>query len=129
MIRLRFILAIAISLRVLCTSLSAQQLQGWEIDPLTDDGYVEYDIHTGIAEATNGVRVIYGGAVLTADKVRVDSQTGETIADGNVRIQQAEQLWVGQHMNYNFKTQQMEAKEFRTGKTPVFVEGEGLQIR
>jgi LPS-assembly protein len=128
MIRLRFILRFVISLRIFCTYLSAQQLnqQGWEIVPLTEDGYVEYDWQTSIAEATNGVRVVYGNVVLTADKVRVDTQNGETIADGNVRIQQLGQLWVGEHMDYNFKTQQMEAKQFRTGKAPIFVEGEGL---
>ena len=57
MIRLRFILTVAIFLRVFCASLSAQELQGWEIDPLTDDGYVEYDYQTGIAEATNGINI------------------------------------------------------------------------
>jgi lipopolysaccharide assembly outer membrane protein LptD (OstA) len=128
MTRLRFILAVASLLRVFCASVSAQQLQlqGWDIQPLTEDGWVEYDLETGIAEATNGVRVIYGNTVLTADKVRLDQPSGETIADGNVRIQQAEQLWVGQHMTFNFKNQQMEANQFRTGKAPFFVAGEGL---
>jgi Organic solvent tolerance protein OstA len=124
MTRLRFIFTVAIFLRVL--SVSAQQLQGWDIEPLTEDGYVEYDFHTNIAEATNGVRIIYGNIVLTADRARVNQLNGETIADGNVRIQQAEQLWVGEHMNFNFKTQQMEANQFRTGKVPFFVQGEGL---
>jgi len=128
MIRLRFILAVAIFLRLFCTPLSAQQLeqQGWDIQPLTEDGWVEYDYQTGIATGTNGVRVVYGNAVLTADKVQYNLQTGETIADGNVRIQQAEQLWVGEHFNFNFNTWQMQAKQFRTGKAPVFVQGEGL---
>src|SRR5882724_8182398 len=108
MIRLRLILAVAISLPVIRSSLSAQQLQGWDIQPLTEEGWVQYDYQTGIVEATNGVRVIYGPVVLTAEQVQVNPETGETIADGNVRIQQAEQLWLGQHMNYNFKTWQME---------------------
>ncbi len=128
MIRLRFILAVAIFLRVFCISVSAQQLQqlGWDIEPLTEDGWIEYDLDSHIAEATNGVRVIYGNAIMTADKARLNDLTGETIADGNVRIQQAEQLWVGQHMIFNFKTQQMEAQQFRSGKAPYFVAGEGL---
>src|SRR5689334_7428442 len=113
MTRLRFILAVASFLRVFCTSVSGQQLQGWDIQPLTEDGWVEYDINTGIAEATNGVRIIYGDIVLTADRARVNQATGETVADGNVRIQQAEQLWVGEHMTFNFNTKQMEAQQFR----------------
>lgn len=126
MTRLRFILAVAIFALFFRASLSAQELQGWDVKPLTDDGWVEYDYQTGTVEATNGVRVIYGLAVLTADQVQLNPQTGETTADGNVRIQQAEQLWIGQHFNYNFKTGQMEAKQFRTAKAPIFVEGEGL---
>jgi lipopolysaccharide assembly outer membrane protein LptD (OstA) len=128
MIRLRPILTLAMLWGVFCGFLSAQQLQPefWEMKPLTEDGWVEYDYQTGIAEGTNGVRIVYGNAILTADKVRLDEQSGEAIAEGQVRIQQAGQLWVGQQMNFNFKTHQMEAKEFRTGKPPIFVQGEGL---
>jgi lipopolysaccharide assembly outer membrane protein LptD (OstA) len=127
MTRLRFILTVAIFLRVFCASVSAQQMQGWDIEPLNENGWVDYDFKTSIAEATNGVRIIYGNIVLTADRARVNQLTGDTIADGNVRIQQAEQLWVGQHINFNFKTQEMEANQFRTGKAPFFVQGEGLR--
>ena len=70
--------------------------------------------------------VRYGSAFLTADQVSVNQQSGEVIADGNVRIQSEEQIWAGEHIRYNFKTRQMEAEQFRTGKTPVFVAGEGL---
>jgi LPS-assembly protein len=98
----------------------------WEIESLTDRGWVEYDYQTGVATATNGVLVKYGGAVLTAERVAVREETGEVIADGRVRIQQGDQLWASEHIRYNFKSRQMEASQFRTGKDPVFVGGEGL---
>src|SRR5947209_6995898 len=131
MIHLRFILTLALCLPAASPLLAQKlkpesELQKWEVQPLTEDGWVEYDLKNEIAEATNGVRIIYGEAVLTAEKARLNQNSGEVVADGNVRIQQADQLWVGQHMVFNFKNYQLEAQEFRTGKTPMFVEGEGL---
>jgi lipopolysaccharide assembly outer membrane protein LptD (OstA) len=76
---------------------------------------------------TNGAFVRYGATVLTADSVSVNSQTGDTVADGNVRIEQGNEIWVGEHITYNFRTHQMRSEEFRTGRLPVFAAGTGLQ--
>ena len=65
--------------------------------------------------------------MLTADRATVNEQTGETEADGRVRIQRDDQIWAGEHIRYNFKTRQMETAQFRTGKTPVFAAGEELR--
>ena len=78
------------------------------------------------ATVTNGAFVKYGDTVLTANSVSVNSQTGETVADGSVRIAQGEEVWVGEHITYNFKTHQMRSEEFRTGKLPVFAAGKEL---
>jgi lipopolysaccharide assembly outer membrane protein LptD (OstA) len=64
--------------------------------------------------------------VLTADSATVNVQSGETVADSRVRIQQGDQLWAGDHIRYNFLTRQMESEQFRTGKSPVFAAGEKL---
>jgi LPS-assembly protein len=79
------------------------------------------------AIGTNGVFVQYHDTTLMADSATVDWHTGETVADGHVRIEQGEQLWVGEHINYNFKTHQMRTEQFRTGKPPVFAAGKELQ--
>ena len=76
---------------------------------------------------TNGAFVKYGDTVLTADSVAVNTKTGETAADGDVRIEQGGEIWVGEHITYNFKTRQMRSEEFRTGKPPVFAAGDELQ--
>ena len=86
----------------------------------------EIDFKTGVATATNGIRIKYENAFLSADRAAVNFQTGEVIADGAVRIQRDDQIWVGEHVRYNFKTRQMETEQFRTGKTPVFAAGQGL---
>src|ERR1035437_7907676 len=126
MIRLRCILALVLCALVFPGALRAQQQPVWEMEALTDQGWAEFDFQTGLGHGTNGVLVRYGTAFLTADQVSVNQQSGEVTADGQVRIQNEDQIWVGEHIRYNFKTRQMEAEQFRTGKAPVFAEGEGL---
>lgn len=107
--------------------LRAQQQPAWHIESSSGaGGGVVYDFRTGVATATNGVLIRYGEAVLTAERVSVNQATGESIASGGVRIQQADQVWVGNEIRYNFKTRRMEAEQFRTGQFPVFAGGSGL---
>ena len=49
------------------------------------------------------------------------------MADGHVRIERGGQIWLGEHIDYNFKTRQMRSEQFRTGKPPVFAAGKNLQ--
>lgn len=85
-------------------------------------GSAEYDYATGIYTATNEL-LQYKDATLMADSVKWNPATGEVIAEGRVRIQQAGQMWIGDHIIYNLKTHQMESGGFRTGKPPVYAEG------
>jgi lipopolysaccharide assembly outer membrane protein LptD (OstA) len=109
----------------------AQQRPPWEIIAFPPDGSgaVEYDYVSKIAVATNGVLVRYSGAVLTAERIRLNWETGEVIADGRVRIQREEQVWASEHITYNFQTREMQAEQFRTGHAPVFAGGEGLALQ
>jgi len=113
-------------------SVAAQEAQSWEVQSLskiipgTVEGKVDYDLASGTATGTNGVYVKYGNANLTADTVSLDTKSGEVVADGNVRIESGDQLWVGDHIRYNFKTHQLQSEEFRTGKWPVFATGSDL---
>jgi LPS-assembly protein len=127
MTRLRLILTL-----VLCSlglaGVSRGQQQAWEIRPLSEDkGWVEWNLVDNLARGTNGVFIRYGNAILTADELEANTQTGEVIADGHVRIQQDEQIWASEHIRYNFKTHQLEAAHFRTGSWPLFAAGEGLR--
>ncbi len=109
----------------------AQEEPSWEIwalnqiIPGTPTGSVDFagDTVTG----TNGICVKYGESVLMADSASVNRQTGEVVADGNVRIEEGDQIWVGEHIRYNFKTHQMQSEQFRTGKPPVFAQGGQLR--
>jgi LPS-assembly protein len=119
-------LALALCVLALPVALRAQQRPGWVIEALNENGWVEFDFQTGQGRGTNGVLVRYGSAFLTADQVGVNQQSGEVVADGNVHVQSEEQIWAGEHIRYNFKTKMIEAEQFRTGRAPVFAEGEGL---
>lgn len=81
----------------------------------------------GIATATNGFYVQSGDTVLTADSGTFDQATREVVADGHVRIEHADMIWVGEHIDYNLRTHQMRSEQFRTGKPPVFAAGRNLE--
>ena len=91
MTRLRTILIIVLCALALPCTLQAQQLN-LDIEALTGEGQVEYDLKTHLFHATKGVIIRYEGAVLTADTVTVNEQTGEVIADGAVRIERDAQI-------------------------------------
>src|SRR5260370_29392017 len=128
--QLRTVCALAVVLLACPGVLRAQQqpetkLESVPRNPEQGGGLVT-DLSTGFTIATNGVLVKYGQAVLTADNATIDPSTGDITADGEVRIQQDEQLWASEHVRYNYKTHQMVAEQFRTGETPVFAAGAGL---
>jgi LPS-assembly protein len=111
--------------------LRAQEQPEWDVQALNNiipglpagSVMMQGDMFTG----TNGVYVKYGDTVLTADTVSLNQQTGAVLADGNVRIEMGDQIWIGEHITYNFKTRQMHSDQFRTGKPPVFAAGNELQ--
>ncbi len=116
----------AIAVLIAMVGSFAQEPADWQIEALAPDGKVEIDLVTGLVTATKRVLVRYGDSVLTADKASVNRDTGDAIAEGAVCIVHDQQLWLGQKIHYNFKTRQMHAERFRTGKWPVFVQAEGL---
>jgi lipopolysaccharide assembly outer membrane protein LptD (OstA) len=125
MARLSIIFTLGFCLLGLPAALQAQ-VQEWEIEALNDQGWSEYDPATGIAIGTNGVRVKFGTAVLTADRVMVNEPTGDVVAEGSVRLQNQDQIWTSDNLSFNFKTSQINAEQFRTGQWPVFAGGHGL---
>lgn len=97
----------------------------WIIESL-DQGEFDYDLQTGVATATNGVSVTYGGTVLTARRVTLNRNTGDTLAEGSVLVRREGQLWRGDRLTYNFKTRVLAGKDFKTGQRPFFAAGPGL---
>ncbi|MFM2082528.1 MAG: hypothetical protein RL380_1219 [Verrucomicrobiota bacterium] len=102
------------------------QDQTWVVESLSPQNEFTYDLQTGTATGTNGVFIKFGGATLIADRVNLNQNAGTALAEGHVRINREGQIWTGEHVNYNFKTGQMDTDTFRTGKSPVFATGEKL---
>lgn len=127
------VLALAVCAAIFLPSASAQQEESFVVKSLSMithtavEGEVEYH-PDGTITATNGIYVNYneGVVVLTADSAFVDTKTADVDADGHVRIQSSDMLWVGEHIHYNFKTHAMQSEQFRTGRLPVFAGGRQL---
>ncbi len=105
--------------------LCAQQAE-WEMGALDPDGQLSYELDTGWMISTNGVWVRFGDTILTADRVALNHDTGETEASGRVRIEYQGQVWVGEKIRYNFRTRRMQSEEFRTGSAPLLASGREL---
>ena len=97
-----------------------------QIIPGTVEGTIEFDPATGLYTGTNGVYIKYQNVTLTADSAALNLKTHDVNADGHVRIESGDQLWVGEHVQYNFLTRKMQTEQFRTGKSPIFAGGNGL---
>ncbi len=107
-------------------------LTPWNIRSANDDGTVEFDIESGEVVARNGVIVTYQAkdgrqAELQADNINLNQQTGEVMAQGNVFLRGEGQSWVGERIQYNFKTKDISTGSFRTGYAPIYAGGLNLQ--
>ena len=91
--RNRLVLNTALLLFVMALPLVALGAVEWRLEQLRPESVYEYDFATKTFVATNGVMIIYGDAVLTAERASANSETGEVVADGNVRVQQGDQTW------------------------------------
>jgi len=109
----------------------AQEESSWEVGALNQilPGFVQGSLFfaNGVWSGTNGIYVNHGDSFLIAESGTLNEQTGEVEADGHVRIESGDQIWVGEHIRYNFKTHQMQSEEFRTGRPPVFAAGRELE--
>ena len=121
-IALVFLLAVAFSF------ISRAEESDYVIKPINEflptypPGNVGWDQSTDMYYATNEL-FQYHDATLMSDSATYNPATGEVVAEGHVRIQQAGEMWIGDHIIYNLKTHQMESGGFRTGKPPFYAEG------
>jgi LPS-assembly protein len=97
------------------------------IEGLTGESEMEHSFEDGITFYRHGVTVRHGGMELAANQVAVSESTGDIIADGNVRLRTSEQYFVGDHVEYNFKTGSMKSGAFRSGFAPFYARGLELE--
>jgi LPS-assembly protein len=126
-------LALIVVAASLSFSAAAQEAQSVTIAPLSqvlpgmpDVGKLDFDPRSGTWTGTNGVYASNGQTTLTADWASYNQKTGDVTADGHVKISTGDRVWMGEHITYNFKTRQMRAEQYRTGKHPIYAEGVDL---
>lgn len=107
-------------------ALGAEDPPGIEVNALSPDGSIEYLESTLVVSDPAGVLVRYGDASLVARQVKLDRQTSVVEAEGNVRLQRGQEVWVGETLRYDFANRQIRAANFRTGRFPFFAVGQGL---
>ena len=99
-------------------------------------GQIAYELsqNTGAWTASNDVVVVVtytangqsSNAVLTADRVAGNTNTGDIYAEGSVRIQQGRETLTGPQVHLNYLTRQMDWTEFRAGEAPYFAAGKAM---
>lgn len=122
--KLRFIVLLFLSWCVLSVVTRAAEPAAFIIE--TDQDSLEFDLNTGTVSYTNGVIVRYGDAILSAHKARLNQESGDMLAEGAVRLQQGNETWYGERIEYNFKSRKILASEFKAGQPPFFIKGAAL---
>jgi lipopolysaccharide assembly outer membrane protein LptD (OstA) len=64
--------------------------------------------------------------VLNAERVLVNTNSGDVDAEGSVRVQMTNLTLAGPHFHYNYYTEQMDWQDFKAGESPFFVAGRAL---
>lgn len=97
-----------------------------EITSRDDKSELTYDLNTGETVATNGVKVVYGQTQLDAEQIRLNQESGWVRAEGNVLLQSSTNIWVSDSLSYNLESNLIDARKFRTGQSPVYIQGLSL---
>ncbi|MDB4778520.1 LPS assembly protein LptD [Verrucomicrobia bacterium] len=102
----------------------------WEIVP-TDEGVWSFNHETNIATAFYGVAINIndpssGGASIQADRITIDAEIGDILAEGNVSMHQNGVVWRGEEIRYNYITRILAAGAYRAGQSPFIASGTEL---
>lgn len=82
-----------------------EKKQGVALEPITVNGdVVEFSTETKEFTATGNVEVFYKGTKLTCQKLTLNSETKDAIAEGDARLDEKEGTIEGYRLKYNFQT-------------------------
>ena len=96
--------------------------------PVTVNGdTVEYLTENKEVQATGKVVVVYQGTTLRCDKLTVNTQTKDAVAEGNVRIEDSKGAMEGEKIIYNFNTKIGTIKNAAFTSPPYFGRAQDLK--
>jgi len=87
---------------ILCSGLAFAE-EGRESPIIINGDNVEYSTDNKEVTATGNIEVIYKGAKLTCNKLKVNMQTKEGLAEGNARLEDAKGVITGERIIYDFQ--------------------------
>lgn len=106
-------------LPILGNNLSARQVK------ISSDEPINYDMKQGTAIARgNALIILDEESYLLADELRYDNRLVEAV--GNAQLNRDHLLLVGQQINYNLNTGEMNAENIRLGLPPLYMEAEEI---
>jgi LPS-assembly protein len=82
----------------------------------------QYDPATGVATAKGDVHIKYEDVEIRAGQADYNANTGDVIARQNVTVVKAGQIFYGENIIYNVKTQELKANNIRSSLPPIFYE-------
>lgn len=97
-----------------CATLVAQNLPSGKTPFVVEGADPNIEFNGSTITASNVV-VKYGNAKLTANKVTVNQNTGDAVAEGSVGLQYDGHVFLGESVHYNFFTKKISGQNFRTG--------------
>ena len=86
----------------------------------------QYDPATGIATAKGDVHISYEGTDIRAGQADYNANTGDVVARQNVTVVKDGQIFYGENIIYNIKTQELKANSIRSSLPPIFYEAESF---
>lgn len=87
----------------------------------------QFDPVTGIATAKGDVHIKYEGVEIKAGQADYNSVTGDVIARENVTVLKDGQIFRGENITYNIKSQSLAANNIRSSLPPVFYDTAGFK--
>jgi lipopolysaccharide assembly outer membrane protein LptD (OstA) len=97
-------------------------------------GDLHVDVSNAVVVWTNDVIVQVltsipsSNLVMMADRVMMNTNSGDMEAVGNIRVQQGNMTWTGPRLHANFYTRQMDWENFKAGEAPFYVAGGELHV-
>lgn len=88
-----------------------------------------YDPVTGVATAKGDVHIKYEDVEIMAGEADYNATTGDVIARKNVTVLKAGQIFRGENIIYNVKTEDLKANNLRSSLPPVFYETDGFNTK
>jgi LPS-assembly protein len=86
-----------------------------------------FDPMTGVATAKGDVHIKYEDVEIKAGQAEYNANTGDVVARDNVTVVKDGEIFRGENIIYNVKTEELKANSVRSSLPPIFYQTEGFK--